>query len=335
MKLPVVAALVGVGLAGAAPAVAGPVTIAPLHGATAVAAYGEVAVWSDYEATSRSWHLVIRSDGHISTPAVPSAPQAIEADVGPSTAGVPTLAYVSCTGNCHVVISNLDGSDPQTVADSQGASHPAIWGDRVVWVRGKDTVLISRWNGTGRRVLGGAPRRKCYEPWSSSSSSRPRLVCEATSDRAVEALALYHKQLALVDSFSVNGEIPGSGLPTEVRIEGTEGGPQRLVAILTPGEGGESWIGPSWWQGDLYFFQNGDGPYPIVYRFDPRHDRYGRVRGRRYLSGFSIIDGRHAYETTEYSQGVHSCGSRRSVPCAVLISEPLSFKATRGPVFTL
>jgi hypothetical protein len=331
MKLLAAAAIMGVGLAGATPIAGAPVTVAPLHGATAVAAYGEVAVWSDYEATSRSWHLVVRSEGRISTPAVPSSPQPIEADVGPNTAGAPTLAYVSCAGSCHVVISNLDGSDPRVVPDSERASHPSIWGARVAWVRGKSTVLISRWNGTGRRVLGGAPQRKCYQ---SASSSQPRLVCEATTERVVDALALYHKQLALVDTFQVN-EAFGTGAPTEVRIERIEGGPQQLVAILTPGEGGESWIGPSWWDGDLYFFQNGEGPYPIVYRFDPRHDRYARARGHRYLSGFSIIDGRRAYETTEDSGGIHSCGEEQSLPCALLISEPFSFKPTRAPVFTL
>ncbi|HEV3047348.1 MAG TPA: hypothetical protein VGY13_08305 [Solirubrobacteraceae bacterium] len=331
MKLLVAAALAGVGLAGVAPSVAGPVTVAPLHGATAIAAYGEVAVWSDHEATSRSWHLVVRSDGRLSTPSVPSAPKAIEADVGPDAAGVPTLAYVSCASDCDVVISNLDGSDPRTVPGSQRASHPSIWGDRVAWVRARNTVLISRWNGIGRRVLGGAPARKCYEPLSSPQ----RLVCAATSARTVEALALSPKRLALVDSFDVPGEIGGSGLPSEVRVEGTEGGPQRLVAILNPGEGGESWIGPSWWDGDLYFFKNGEGPHPLVYRFDPRDGRYADTRGHRFLSGFSIIDGHRAYETTEYSGGPNSCGEEQSVPCSVLISEPLSFKPTRAPVYTL
>lgn len=160
-------------------------------------------------------------------------------------------------------------------------------------------------------------------------------MCEATSERSVEALALYDRQLALVDAFNIAGEVGGTGLPTEVRVEGTEGGPQRLVAIMTPGEGGESWVGPSWWHGDLYFFKNGEGPYPFVYRFDPRSNRYAGARGHRFLSGFSIMDGRQAYETTEYSDGINSCDTEHSVPCAVLISEPFSFKPTRAPVYTL
>ncbi len=38
-----------------------------------------------------------------------------------------------CASGCHVVVSGVDGSDPQTVPGSEGAAHPTIWGDRVAW----------------------------------------------------------------------------------------------------------------------------------------------------------------------------------------------------------
>jgi enoyl-CoA hydratase len=42
-------------------------------------------------------------------PPIPAAKGAIEVDVGPGPSGAPTLAYVSCTGGCHVVVSGVDG----------------------------------------------------------------------------------------------------------------------------------------------------------------------------------------------------------------------------------
>ncbi len=62
----------GVGLLGPAAVLAAPSTIAVLGGATAVESYGAVAVWSDYDAPSRSWHVVVRRDGRIATPPIPT-----------------------------------------------------------------------------------------------------------------------------------------------------------------------------------------------------------------------------------------------------------------------
>jgi hypothetical protein len=332
------ALLAATGLGNATAAMGAPVTIAPLHGETAVEAYGDVTVWSDYDATSRSWHVVVRSSGHIWTPSIPSAPTVIEVDVGPSSSGVPTLTYVNCVGTCHVVIAKLDGGDPHTVPGSQRASHPTIWGDRVAWVSAARTVMISRWDGRGRRVLGGAPRRKCYHP---NFESQRRPVCEATFGTGVEALQLYRGQLALIDTFWIRGEVGGTGPPTEVRVEGIAGGPQQLVALMVPGDG-ESWVGPSWWGGKLYFFKNGpgpafrEGPYPFVYRFDPRRNRYARARSDSDLTGFSMLDGQHAFEaTTPDTVGRPACSEGGVVTCVVRLSEPFTFRPTTTAVDSL
>jgi hypothetical protein len=325
--------LAATGLAGATAAAAAPVTIAPLHGETTVEAYGDVAVWSDYDATTRSWHVFVRSSGQISSPSIPAAPKAIEVDVGPNASGAATLAYINCTGGCHVVISALDGGDPQIVPGSQRASHPTIWGDRVAWVSAKRKVLVSRLDGSGRRRLGGAPRRKCYHP-----DFQPPRVCEATHYQTVDALELYRTQLALIDSFSVRGEVGGTGLPTEVRVERIAGGPQQLVALTVPGDG-EGWVGPSWWGGKVYFFKDEprpafqEGPYPFVYRFDPRRERYARARSDSDVTGFSMLDGQHAFEaTTPDTVDVRACGEGEVVACFVRVSERFAFRPTTTAV---
>ena len=73
------------------------------------------------------------------------------------------LAYVGCAGTCHVVVSGVDGSAPQTVSGSDGASHPTDLGRSVRHgVSGKAKVEISRLDGSQRRALPGVPHRKCY-----------------------------------------------------------------------------------------------------------------------------------------------------------------------------
>jgi hypothetical protein len=319
-----------VGFLGPAAAAAAPTRIAALHGATAVEAYGDVAVWSDYDATDRSWQLVVRRDGQISTPSIPAAGKAIEADVGPGPSGSPMLAYVSCANICHVVISGVDGSAPQTVPGSDGASHPTIWGDRVAWVSGKAKVVISRWNGSERRTLPGAPHRKCYY---NEVVTPPRLVCEAPQLPEVEALALYRGQLALIDTFILNDNIGAVGTTTEVRTEAVAGGPQRLVALLGVGEGDESWLGPSWSNGKLYFYEDSMGAGFVVYRFDPARETYLSARAHTYLTGFSVI-GERAYEASASGdpRAGDACLQEEVEPCVLRLSEPFAFKPSRAPV---
>lgn len=317
----------------AAAAIAGPTTIAPLHGNTAVEAYGDVAVWSDYDATSRSWHVVVRRHGHISTPPIPTASKAIEVDVGPGPSGSLMLAYVNCAGGCHVVVSGVDGSAPRTVPGSRRASHPTIWGDRVAWASGRAKVMISRLDGSRRRVLGGAPHSKCYY----SPPSGRRLVCAPPQAPSVDALALYRGQLALIDTFNLNDGVGTDGTTTEVRTEGVAGGPQRLVALLSVGEGDESWLGPSWSGGKLYFYGDpaagAHGVGFVVYRFDPTHNTYASARAHGYLTGFSVV-GERAYEATAPGDPRTGgmCGEAGLTPCVVRVSERFAFKPARAPV---
>jgi hypothetical protein len=316
------------GLIAPAVAAAAPTTIATLHKSTAVQAYGDVAAWSDYVATDHSWHIVIRRNGQISTLANPTGAKAIEVDVGPNSHGTPTLAYVSCTGGCHVVVSAVDGSDPQTVSGSTGASHPTIWGEHVAWVSGKAKVEISRLNGSGRRQLSGAPRRKCYYM---EIVTPARLACEAPRLPQVEALALYRGQLALIDTFILNDNIGAVGTTTEVRTEAITGGPQRLIGLLGVGEGDESWLGPSWSGGKLYFYKDSMGAGFTIYRFDPARGTYASALAFTYLTGFSVINN-HAYEVTASGDPRAGNPCFEDEPCVLRLSEPFALKPSKAPL---
>lgn len=312
-----------------ASAAAAPTTIATLHESTAVQAYDGVVAWSEYDTTDRSWHIVIRREGRISTLASPTSTKPIELDVGPDLQGTPTLAYVSCASRCQMVISRVDGSDPRTVAGSAGASHPTIWGEHVAWVSANAKVLISRLDGSRRRQLAGAPRRKCFY---SSLQEHPPLVCAAPKDPSVDGLQLSGQQLALIDTFILNDNVGAVGTTTEVRTESIAGGSQRLIALLGVGEGDESWLGPSWSGGKLYFYENSSGAGFVVYRFDPATATYAKAPAHDYLTGFSVVANR-AYEVTSPgnpSNG-HVCGEE-AIPCVVRVTEPLVLKRAKAPV---
>ncbi|HEY2719543.1 MAG TPA: hypothetical protein VGI52_07930 [Solirubrobacteraceae bacterium] len=306
-----------------------PTTIATLHTSTAVEAYGDVVTWSDYVAAEHSWHIVVQRDGQIATLPRPTAAKAFEVDVGPDAAGVPTLAYVDCAGGCHLVVSAVDGSNPQTVPDSRGASHPTIWGDRVAWVSAGVKVIVSRWNGSERRTLAGAPRRKCYY---SSLHESAGLICARPRDPSVDALQLSGRRLALVDTFILNDHVGAVGTTTEVRTETIGGGAQRLVALLGVGEGDESWLGPSWSDGDLYFYEDSVGAGFFVYRFDPATGAYEKAPAYSYLTGFSVVAGRADEATSPGNpEGGHVCGEE-AIPCDVRVSDPFVLKRAKAPV---
>ncbi len=298
-------------------AAAAATVIAPLHGGTTIRSFGDLAVWSDYQATDNSWHLVVDSDGLISTPPIPSATRAIEADVGLGPSGTPLLVYTVCAGGCHLVVSAVDGSDPRGVPGSEAARDPTIWGDRVAWVRGSNQVITSLLDGSRRRVLRGAPRKVCQP-----ASGATRTSCEATRDRRVTGLQMYYGRLAVTDSFyTLNGAGNGEG---EVLTETVKGGPQRLIALEGVEEGGGEtfWLGPSWSEGDLYFYADGL-PECVehciyVYGFDPSHDRYVRATQVRRVD--RLLDGGRASrvrsdcsrERPSHSEGLRGSTQRRT-----------------------
>jgi hypothetical protein len=318
--------------AAAAPAAAAPTTLAELHGATDVRAFAGVQAWSDYDASEKRWHVMVRRDGRILTPSIAASARPIEVDVGPRSDGVPVLAYTRCTDACRLVVTRVDGSGTdQVVPASEGASHPTVWGRRVAWVRGRATVMTSTWGGHGRRVLPGAPRTKCYRPFTGE-----RRRCERPQRPSVDALELHGDQLALVDAFGLE-HASGQGT-TEVRTESVRGGPQRLVALMAIGEGGQTWIGPSWVRGRLFFYKtcSGDPSACVsaggVFGYAPGRRTYVHARSSTVLSGFAMDgDGRRAYEAAGPRFGL-PCGEDDAGPCVLRLTEPLAFERTGSQV---
>jgi hypothetical protein len=150
-------------------------------------------------------------------------------------------------------------------------------------------------------------------------------------------LALYGRSLALIDTFILNDGIGAVGTTSEVRIERVSGRPQRLVALIDVGEGDESWLGPSWFDGDLYFYEDTDGSAAgAVYGFDPLRNTYLRTPAHTYLTGFSMINSQQAYEATAPGdpRAGNVCGQAEefATPCVIRLSAPFAFKASRSLV---
>lgn len=54
--------------------------------------------------------------------------------------------------------------------------------------------------------------------------------------------------------------------------------------LLGVGEGDESWLGPSWSNGKLYFYDDSMGAGFTIYRFDPARGTYASAPAFTYLT---------------------------------------------------
>jgi hypothetical protein len=197
----------------------------------------------------------------------------------------------------------------------------------VAWVRGNETVLTRDLTSGKIMRLPGVPRRKCYEPLG-------RRRCERPAGRSVRALELHGSRLALIVNYGLS-QGGGNG-QTEVRMESVQGRPERLVALMNVGEGGQAFIGPSWARGELFFFKSCPcGSAQGAYRFDPNRGSYAKAPGTRPLAGFAIDDdGRRAFEALDPTPGIGDRGDTADIPTPLQLTGPLTFTRTRSPIGT-
>jgi hypothetical protein len=179
------------------------------------------------------------------------------------------------------------------------------------------------------------PRRICY--------AVDRRRCERPGDATVRDLELHGSRLALISSYGLphtggNGQI-------DVRMELVSGGRQRLMALANVGESGQTWIGPSWANGDLFFYQScfGSGCGPGAggpYRYDPGRRAYSKAGLSGDVTGLAMdADGRHAFLAFGTPASVCTGDPRAEPedatdPCFLRLTGPLTFRRTRPPIAT-
>jgi len=278
-----------------------PTTIAELHyGGNEVRAWQGVQAWDDYSADDQRWHVVVRSGGQISVPTgMPAGDERLQVDVGPGPNGTPALAYVRCADACRVVVSALDGSDAQTVPGSSGATTASIWGSRVAWVRRYRTVLTRRLSGGGISRLRGAPR-----------------------GYGIDSLELNGSRVAFIDGVENRAEL---------RMDSIRGNRQLLVASMNRGIANQKLQGPSWAQGNLFFYvSRPDRKLAGPYRYDLGNGRYAKAPDAGPMTGFAMDNnGRRAFEVLDPHPDI---SYEPEDVTRLEFSGPLRFTPTSAPI---
>ena len=145
--------------AGAAPAV-GTVIERP-GAATRLSAYRDAVAWS--RLTTRlgrgvpRYVLMLRRDGQTRRIDVPAQHEDFDVSLGPGQGGRLTAVYRRCSGNgCEIGRYDVARRHATSLPRSAGGRLPAIWADRVAFVRNAgdgDRVVVQGLDGFGRRTL--------------------------------------------------------------------------------------------------------------------------------------------------------------------------------------
>lgn len=246
----VLAALLGA-LVLAAPAAAQ--SVATLDRSTPVAAYGGRLLWSQYDATTKTYGLVTRAGGVTSAVAVARRSVPFDADLGPGPDGTPVAVYSRCATEvtpsgsfgpslygkgrgCDLYLYDFTAARETRLASASSPTAsefwPTIWRGTIAFARTYDNKRDYPYLYTRPLTGGGASTR---QPGGARSG------CAQCNDRLSRpiALDLYGKRLAFSWQYVGSGE----GLTTEIRMDTIGGGHVRVVRQRG---GGLTQVEPGW-----------------------------------------------------------------------------------------
>ncbi|HEV2768972.1 MAG TPA: hypothetical protein VGV40_02150 [Solirubrobacteraceae bacterium] len=323
--------------------------IATVERPTEIRSWKGIGAFSVYDDKAGVYRLAITRAG-AKPQLVPVAPRpvAFDADVGPDAKGEAAIVYSRCESeapnrrDCDIFRYSIGRNVESKVtnADSDTASEfsPTLWRGRVAWVRTYDGRAASRPYVYTRTLTAPRARRSQRLP------GLPTRRCSDITDRcsrpagAVESLELYGRLVALNVSYTYEGS-PGFA-QKEIRLA-TLGGDVRGIAAQTTGLSGQSYVGPSFDEGALYWARycagdesacNKNNSGAFRYRLSTRE--YALAGHTRKLTGFSYVDDDRVYEV----RGERECGARVGTPptagfpdCQVVLTDPLKFTSTRAP----
>ena len=122
------------GLALLAPAVASADDLGQTFQPSPIRAYRGNALWSTAPQGTKTFTLLLNGQPL----PVTSAKAPVDADVSRGPSGAPTVVVARADG-----LYLLDGSTLKRVVKRTGAHAPTIWGDRIAWVEGRDTIYTA------------------------------------------------------------------------------------------------------------------------------------------------------------------------------------------------
>jgi len=241
-----VAALVVVGLLGAAPASGADTVVGELLRPSVIRDYGGVQVFSDFDGSA--YRLAVRRDGRVERLAVAGSRAPFDVDIGPDRNGRPQLIYTRCkverpvvdlgtniSSGCDLVVFSLAGGGaerPVRNANTAGGDEfaPTLWKGRIAFAR---------------KVKGGG-RALVYTRQLAAPRSRPSLRLPGapgrTSSRGILELDLRGAKLAQIVRFARSAE---------VRLVDIADRSVRTVSRVGVGEGGQFFAGIGFTAGHL------------------------------------------------------------------------------------
>ena len=328
-----VAALVVVGLLGAAPARGADTVVGELLRPSAIRDYGGVQVFSDFD--GRVYRLAVRRDGRVERLPVAGSRAPFDVDIGPDRNGRPQLIYTRCkverpvvelgrntSRGCDLVVFSLarsGGERPVRNANTAGGDEfaPTLWKGRIAFAR---TI-----GGRGRAVVYTrqltAPRSRRSVPLSSAAGR--------TSGRGVLELELRGAKLA---------QIVGLVRSAEVRLVDIFDRSVRRLSRVGVGEGGQFFVGVGFAGGHLGWVLNclvSCQPLSAgIYRYRLSTRELVRAdlppQGGFAVIGLALFASNGAYVIDGEPQDGGCGGSLDPLPrqCRLIRSQPLAFTPT-------
>jgi hypothetical protein len=321
----IISLLIGaVAAALALPAGAAAQNVAAPGAPTVVREYAGTVVFSQFDASTAQWSLAVRRAGAAQVELLPVAPSQtpFDADIGPDSSGRPAVIYQRCGGTplvptgCDLFVFSLDRATGERAVTNANDPHnndvhPTLWRGRIAWTREYSadpntpkpvvyTKALASPRSQPSTRLPGVPQRRCDNG-----------VCAPATDRRVEALELWGKNLAMTVRYSDERELRLVDIGRRVA---------RKIASQGVGLGGQALVGPSFFAGQLGWYKtcladasacNQGRRGPVRYTLSTR--RYAKgAPGPVRVYGFADT-GAHYYQVTgcsEENQGAFDAACR-------------------------
>jgi hypothetical protein len=270
---------------------------------TGLRAYGGVAIFSRWN--GKTYKLFASEGGRRPRPLpVPAQDESFDADIGPGADGRPTVVLTRCAaGACGLSLLALGASAPVAtgIAVPSAPAHPTVWRGTIAWL---DGAMIRTQTGT---------------------------VGNVNANTEVFALELRGTALALnvvrdVEDIGVCGQ-------REVQLLDTRSGGMRVLGSQACGLNGQSFYGPTFSGGWLYFARScnldcGSTRYG-AYRYRLRDGRYEIAGDGRPLQDWAWGGGGTEYQLRARSDV--GCTDNR-VACTLVWKNGLRFKRVGAPI---
>jgi len=256
-----------------------------------------------------------------------------------------TIVYSRCERertrlDCDIYRYSVEDGVESKIAgtDSDAASEfaPSIWRGQVAFVRSIDARPTAAQRIYVRSLA--APRARPSRRLSLIAPDK-RCAARAICGAAVEEIELYGKRLAANVTYGT-GPFGGICGLKEIQVQ-TIGRRARRLASQICGLSGQSYVGPSFVGGSLYWarYCGGDpaGCTPSnagAYRYGLRTGAYALAGFERDLSGFSYLGKGQALEVRVTVNGSGTCGNPpidAAGDCEIARVDGLRFRAVKPP----